>query len=237
MDLPLHPDARLLAHHPTGLIAVEKPPGVRTHPNQEKPDRRALLALPYDTETEAYRLENGDPVYLLHRLDAPTSGVVLLATAPETAEAARGAFAAHAVEKTYYALVKGRPARPAETWHDRLWTRRDRGAVRTKTGHGDPAETRMERLRSFSGPPVLSVLRLIPVTGRTHQLRVQCAARGLCIVGDATYGDFRFNRLHAKQTGQKRLFLHAAEIRLTGDGRNLPDFRVEAPVPAEFPRF
>lgn len=227
----------MLAHHPSGLIAVEKPSGVRAHPNQEKPDRRALLALPYEAEAEAYRFENGDPVYLLHRLDAPTSGVVLLATEPKTAEAVRGAFAAHAVEKIYYALVKGRPARPAETWHDPLATRRDRGAVRTRTGHGDPAETRMERLRSFSGPPVLSVLRLTPVTGRTHQLRVQCAARGFSIVGDATYGDFRFNRLYAKQTGQKRLFLHAAEIRLTGDGRYLPDFRAEAAVPSAFPRF
>ncbi len=238
MDLPLHPAARVLARHPAGLIAVDKPPGVRSHPNSAKPDPRALLLLPYNTKSETYDMD-GDRsrIHLLHRLDSPTSGVVLLATNAAVAAAAREAFARHAVHKTYHALVRGRPARPAETWRNRLRVRRGHGNVRADTGSGDPAETRMECLGTLPGPPVLSLLRLRPVTGRTHQIRVQCAARRFPIVGDATYGDFRFNRDYARQSGEKRLYLHASAIRIDGDGKQLPAFSVESPLPSAFPVF
>ncbi len=238
MDLPLHPAARVLARHRAGLIAVDKPPGVRSHPNAPEADRRALLHLPYDAEAEAYRMEGyGGWIHLLHRLDSPTSGVVLIATDAATAAAVRDAFARHAVHKTYHALVRGRPARREETWRDRLRVRRGRGTVRADSGDGDPAETRIECAGTLPGPPVLSLLRLRPVTGRTHQLRVQCAARRCPIVGDATYGDFRFNRDYARRTGEKRLFLHASALRIEGDGKNLPAFAVESPLPAVFPAF
>ncbi|MCC5806035.1 MAG: RNA pseudouridine synthase [Opitutales bacterium] len=239
MELPLHPNACVLARHPAGLVALDKPPGVRSHPNSAEPDHRALLHLPYEAESEAYRMDDGsgEAVFLLHRLDAPTSGVVLMATDSAVATAVRDAFARHTVRKTYYALVRGLPARREETWRDRLRVRRERGTLRADVGAGDLAETRIECLVTFSGPPVLSLLRLRPVTGRTHQLRVQCAARRLPIVGDATYGDFRFNRNYARQTGEKRLFLHAAALHLEGDRMCLPAFEVQSPIPSAFPAF
>jgi 23S rRNA-/tRNA-specific pseudouridylate synthase len=81
------------------------------------------------------------------------------------------------------------------------------------------------------------LIELKPLTGRTHQLRVQCAKRHLPIIGDATYGDFRRNRDFAKATGLKRLFLHSVETRLeySRGGRRVA-FRAEAPLPEAFGR-
>ena len=56
------------------------------------------------------------------------------------------------------------------------------------------------------------MLRMEPLTGRTHQLRVQCALRGIPIIGDKSYGDFSFNRKLSRASKTDRLCLHAAEI-------------------------
>jgi 23S rRNA-/tRNA-specific pseudouridylate synthase len=77
----------------------------------------------------------------------------------------------------------------------------------------------------------LALLQLEPATGRSHQLRVQCARRHLPIVGDATYGDFRANRDYARHSGQKRLFLHSHETSLPLGPRT---FTARAELPAGF---
>jgi tRNA pseudouridine65 synthase len=79
------------------------------------------------------------------------------------------------------------------------------------------------------------LIELTPRTGRSHQLRVQCAHRRLPIVGDATYGDFGGNRALAKETGVKRLCLHSHETRFDyeHEGRAVK-FVATAPTPAEF---
>ncbi len=235
MDLPLHPRARVLTHLPIGLVAIDKPAGVRSHPNGSAPDSRAVFSLPYNPELEAYDSPEGEGIHLLHRLDSPTSGLILFATRRDVAKAVRTAFADHTVAKTYYALVRGRPTRDKEIWRDRLTVKRHRGVLRAETGSGDPAETEVELVGTIQGPPLLSLLRLRPSTGRTHQLRVQCAARRLPIVGDATYGDFRFNRNYAKQQGEKRMFLHAASIDLQTRVNPILTFGGDSPAPEAFP--
>lgn len=93
----------------------------------------------------------------------------------------------------------------------------------------------MRLLKTRRADRPLSLLQLEPKTGRSHQLRVQCAKRHLPIVGDATYGDFVANRAFAKATGQKRLFLHSYETRFHYEfsGRDY-EFHAKAPLPAEF---
>ena len=78
-------------------------------------------------------------------------------------------------------------------------------------------------------------MQLDPKTGRSHQLRVQCARRGLPIVGDQTYGDFRLNREFARHTGLKRLFLHSLSTSINYElaGRDF-SFSASAPLPGEF---
>jgi 23S rRNA-/tRNA-specific pseudouridylate synthase len=90
-------------------------------------------------------------------------------------------------------------------------------------------------LRQTAGPPPLALVRLEPRTGRSHQLRVQCAKRGLPIVGDQTYGEFRANREFARQTGWKRLFLHSLEAKFSYEfGGRTFEFAATAGLPDEF---
>jgi tRNA pseudouridine65 synthase len=234
---PLHKRVVLIATHPAGLLAVDKPEGVRSHPNVAgKPDSLALLAAPYDPERECYAGTDGASWYLLNRLDAPTSGVLLLATDAGLAAVVRAAFEAGAVRKTYLAVVRGWPARATEVWRDRLSRQKVGGQLRVVAGRGgDAAETVMRRLAATRGPPTASLLELEPRTGRSHQLRVQAAARQLPIVGDATYGDFGFNRQWAQRTGIKRLLLHSWRTELTVEWRGDPlEFKAEAAPPIGF---
>jgi len=82
------------------------------------------------------------------------------------------------------------------------------------------------------------LLRLEPLTGRSHQLRVQCAKRALPIVGDQTYGDFSRNREFARLAGTRRLFLHSLETAFDYEFRGRRHaFAARAPLPEEFSRF
>lgn len=242
-NLPLGKGVRLLISHPSGLLAVEKPVGVRSHPNDKGVDPRALLLAPYDSTTETYRWrETGGQerhCHLLNRLDTPTSGLLLVCVGDQLAEAVRQAFQERRVEKLYWAVVKGRAEGLRSPWKDRFTTDRRGDMVRSHCGgQGDFAVTQVERLALGLGPLVCALLALEPKTGRSHQLRVQCAERDLPIVGDATYGDFAFNHRIAKLTGCERLCLHAARLRmaLRFQSRTI-DFSAESSMPAEFEKF
>jgi 23S rRNA-/tRNA-specific pseudouridylate synthase len=140
------------------------------------------------------------------------------------------------VRKVYHALVFGVPAASSQTWRDRLAVTKKGGVVRAGAGGNIPAEAVMTVLRQQrrTAPP-LALIQLEPKTGRSHQLRVQCAKRHLPIVGDATYGDFTSNRAFAKRTGEKRLFLHSLETSFDYDfGGRARHFAAKAPLPPEF---
>lgn len=234
MKLPLHSACRLLKSE-NGLLAVEKAAGVLSHPNRVADREKSLLQVSYDSEEEAYS-EYGQSWYLLNRLDSPTTGILLLATDREVAKAVRLAFAEGRVEKTYLALVKGIPRRPREVWRDCLGVERRGSALRTKVVRGAPnAVTRVECIRRGRGVPARSLLKLEPETGRTHQLRVQCAHRGCPIIGDANYGDFAANRDWQKRLSKKVLFLHSHRTRLELKlpGRSIR-FEATSPMPELF---
>lgn len=234
MSLPLHPSCRILKAQ-DGLIAVEKAAGVLSHPNRVPDVAHSVLTVPYDAGVEAY-VDGEQRWYLLNRLDSPTSGVVLLAMDAEVAEAARRAFAEGTVEKTYLALVKGVLRRPSELWRDHLAVERQGGVLRTRVRNGVPnAVTRVELVRRGRGMPARCLLKLNPRTGRTHQLRVQCATRGLPIIGDASYGDFALNRQWRKRCGKDILYLHSQHtaLRITVAGRTMA-FEATSPMPDIF---
>ncbi len=233
--LPLGRGVAVLARDANGLAALAKPAGLLSHPNQRGEEPRSLLQAAYHEEGEYFQLPDpAQRIWLLNRLDSATSGVILVAADPELAAAVRAQFELKRVRKLYAALVFGRPKLPAEDWRDRLTVQRSAGRIRTAPGH-IPAECRMQVTKAGHGRPALSLLRLEPITGRSHQLRVQCAKRGLPIVGDQTYGDFRRNREFARATGVKRLFLHALETSFSYrlGGREFA-FSAQAPLPAEF---
>jgi 23S rRNA-/tRNA-specific pseudouridylate synthase len=240
--LPLGRGVELIKHDPNGLASFAKPAGVLSHPNEPGEEPRALLTVPYVFEGEYFQWLGGDGtqrrLWLLNRLDAATSGVILAAGNEELAIEVRAQFRRKQVKKIYAALVFGGPAKTTELWRDMLAVEKRAGRIRTVVQAGSsPSETKMSVVRLGRGDPKLSLIKLEPVTGRSHQLRVQCAKRHLSIVGDQTYGDFGRNRAFAKASGVKRLCLHSYETSFSYDWRDRTyEFATRAEMPPEFTR-
>jgi len=239
-DLPLIRGASLLEAHPAGLLALEKPAGVLSHPNR-RGERKAktLLRAEYDPSAECYEWTGDDGrerrLHLVHRLDSPTSGVILACLSDELAQIVRQAFAERKARKNYYALVREKAKGRDGLWKDKLEESRRGGKLRVLSGRGTEALTKASFERRRIGRLGLSLVRLRPITGRTHQLRVQCAVRGLPIVGDRTYGDFSFNRRASRSSGVDRLCLHASgiDVEVPHQGKTI-FFSAESPVPRSF---
>ncbi len=238
--VPLGRGVEIVQRDPNGLIALAKPAGILSHPNAGGDEPRSLLTVRYQTEGEYFAwLASGveHRFYLLNRLDSATSGLLLGASNEVLAREIRGLFQRKHVRKIYNALVFGVPTTAHQVWKDRLAVEKKAGQIRTQATAGNiPAESVMRVLRARPGPAQpLALIALEPRTGRSHQLRVQCAKRHLPIVGDATYGDFPANRAFAKTTGEKRLFLHSLETRFeyTLAGRTI-NFSARAELPEEF---
>ena len=203
------------------MIAVDKPPGLlsvpgRTADRADSVETRLLLLRPAEPDLRA-----------VHRLDQATSGVLLLARTPEAYRRLSAAFAEGAVHKEYRARVRG--SVDVESGEIRLPLRadpRDRPRQIICEQEGRPASSRFEVVGRGSGTVDL---RLLPRTGRTHQLRVHCAdPRGLDapILGDYLYG--------RDETGG-RLALHAHRIRLRHPLTGRP-LEIQAPLPSLFGR-
>jgi tRNA pseudouridine65 synthase len=239
--LPLGRGVERLVNDGNGVAALNKPEGVLSHPNEAKDRPRCLLTAHYDAAGEYYQWTHESDnqtyrVWLLNRLDSATSGVILLVADRDLALEIRSQFKRKQVAKVYQALVFGKPAKPIEIWRDVVAVVKKGGRIRAAADAGRvPAESQMRVIRARAGDPPLALIQLEPRTGRSHQLRVQCAKRHLPIVGDQTYGDFGRNRDLAKRTGQKRLFLHSLETRFTYQwaGKEFK-FTARAPLPAEF---
>ena len=243
--LPLNAGVRVLAADPRGIFALEKPAGTMTHPNAPgvAAAKRAMLVADYSLKQECYCVRDAAgaarKIFVLNRLDSPTSGVVLCAWDEAVARLARAAFAGTGVRKTYFALVRGN-APAAARWENFLLRESRGGELRVRVApHGKIrgsqfAATAVEKIR---GNAAFALVKLSPETGRTHQLRVQCAARGMPIVGDRAYGDAAADKRDADRLADARgrLFLHAAEteIALPLRGGTLR-FRASSPLPPLF---
>lgn len=213
--LPLNNGVSLLAQNEDGLIALEKPFGALSHPNAPEENRRSLLVADYDYEEECYTwIDDAGTTrraWLINRLDSPTSGVILLGLNAKISQAIKKEFATHRVTKIYYALVRGTPRTPVGAWVDHLRKDVRRGNRVIKRGQIVPARARYQTIISPTGGFPVTLIKLMPLTGRTHQLRVQCKNHGLPIVGDRTYGSFSFNKEVAMRVETKRMMLHSGE--------------------------
>ncbi|MBX7123674.1 MAG: RNA pseudouridine synthase [Opitutaceae bacterium] len=214
-NLPLGPGVKVISHDRNGVIAFSKPEGVLSHPNTQEDRSRSILTASYVLDGECYTGIAGAPgeqrLHLLNRLDSGTSGVILAAASETLARDIRDQFKRRRILKRYHALVFGSPAPAVQVWRDRLSVRKQGGHIRTQAVGNMASEARIEVMSVHPGNPPLALIQLEPRTGRSHQLRVQCAQRHLPIVGDATYGDFALNREFTRRTGLKRLFLHSSE--------------------------
>jgi RluA family pseudouridine synthase len=234
-DLPAITQCPIL-HRDRFLVVINKPAGVLSHPNSGRSDAKERSAFEgrYDMEQKCF-LGAAGRVWLIHRLDQDTSGVLLGALDEKTALRCREAFEAGSVRKSYLTLVRGSLS-PAGTWLDHLAVSRDRGRVRTAVLKGRPPNAELRfKMRGFHAATRLSLIDIDLITGRTHQIRVQAASRQHPLIGDDVYGDFDLNRRLRKEFNLRRLFLHARQIELKhpASGEVL---RVEAPLPEDLQR-
>ncbi|MEN8724659.1 MAG: RluA family pseudouridine synthase [Lentimonas sp.] len=214
-ELPFGRGVTVITSNEDGLVALAKPVGVLSHPNTDRDIKRSLLRATYDYDEEVFiwkdEAGNEKRAWLVNRLDSSTSGVILLALNPEISAIIKQCFATHKVHKTYYALVKRTPPKPTGVWNDVLKKDQRNGARVIKRMQNIPAKARFQVVRTPVGGFPICLIKLMPITGRTHQLRVQCGKHGHPIVGDRTYGSFSFNREVAHETKQKRMMLHSCE--------------------------
>lgn len=217
--IPLDRRCTILKYDEAGIWFIDKAVGVLSHPNKESKSSnaaRTILNAEYLFDEECYRWKNSfgelQNIYLTHRLDSPTSGIMVACEDYQVSVQLKKLFKERLVKKTYYALVRPKGRIKDGIWKDSLKESRESGKIRVSRGHGPEAVTRVFTERKASGKYGLAMLRMEPLTGRTHQLRVQCALRGIPIIGDKSYGDFSYNRKLSRASKTDRLCLHAAEI-------------------------
>ena len=192
------------------LVAIDKPAGLLVHRSWlDRHETQFAMQMTRDLI--------GQHVYPVHRLDRPTSGVLLFALDPQTARTLSEDFAQHRVQKEYLALVRGWT--PEQLFIDYpLKEELDKIADKFATVDkpAQEAQTQLQRLQTVELPYAVSakhptsrysLVRLMPHTGRKHQLRRHMAHIFHPIVGDTKHGDGRHNRFFREQYDCQRLML------------------------------
>jgi 23S rRNA pseudouridine1911/1915/1917 synthase len=205
------------------LIVVNKPAGMVVHPAAGHDSGTLVHAvLGYDPDMEGIGGEERPG--LVHRLDKETSGLIVLAKNERAHRWLQDQFRLRTVEKTYLALVDGKPPTPTgrvEASIGRDPSHRKKMAI-VPTGKGRESVSEYKTLESFRDH---TLLEFHPFTGRTHQIRLHCQFLGCPIVGDSIYGK--------KHSGLdiNRHFLHAARLKIVLPGEKQPRvFEAELPV-------
>ncbi len=196
------------------LVAVDKPAGLFVHRSfMDKDEIYFALQLVRD--------QIGKYVYPLHRLDKPTSGILLFALTKEVAQLMGAAFTENKIDKTYYALTRGHLVAQGIIDHplkEKLDKIGDKFATQDKPPQS--ATTHFESLTTATVPIAVgkypsvrySLIKLKPVTGRRHQLRRHLAHLRHPIIGDINYGDNKQNPFFISYFGFKRLMLIAKKV-------------------------
>jgi RluA family pseudouridine synthase len=220
------------------LLAFNKPSGLLVAPDRWDKDRENLMDMVHD--------QMSPDIFNVHRLDRETSGILLCAKTKAAYDVLCGQFEQHDVVKQYAALTRGGPPASEGTVDKPIVPDESRPGKMKVAHHGKPSETRFEVVKRWptDGASRFALIRCLPVTGRTHQIRVHLAWIGCPIVGDAFYGDGRgvflseLKRKYKKKEGPERpligrLALHAECLTFTHPGTGA-SMTVEAPLPKDF---
>jgi 23S rRNA pseudouridine1911/1915/1917 synthase len=201
-------------HEDDDIVIVEKPVGVAAHPSPgwEGPTVTAgLAALGVRLSTSGAAERQG----IVHRLDAGTTGIMVVAKSEHAYTALKRAFKQREVTKRYHAIVQGHPD-PSRGTVDAPIDRHPRHDWRFAVVNGGrPSVTHYDTVEAF---PAASLLEIILETGRTHQIRVHMSALRHPCVGDASYGA---DPTLAARLGLARQWLHARQLGFAhpADGR------------------
>lgn len=209
----------VLAEH-QHFIVLSKPAGLVVHKPSPDTEEISLVDWLVHRYPEIASVGSVDRPGIVHRLDKDTSGLLLVARTRYGLETLQKMFGAREIKKTYFALVTGHPQESGVI--DYCITRNS--VIPTQMTHtvgsGRPAITHFSVMKYYNQYALLEVK---PLTGRTHQIRVHCAAIGHPIVGDAVYG--------TQSKLIKRQALHAAKLEFIFDGQS---YTFSKNVPEDF---
>jgi RluA family pseudouridine synthase len=188
----------ILAHVGDDFVCVEKPPCVLVIPGRNEPATQCLQFL--------LQQQLARRVWVVHRLDRDTSGIVLFALNAEAHRRASMAFEHGEVQKEYLALSRGHAQAAFEANQPLAAGRKGRNRV-AASGEGKAARTRFELVETLRDA---SLLRAFPLTGRQHQIRVHLQALGHPLLIDPLYGE----KESAEAPMLQRTPLHAARLQI-----------------------
>ena len=201
-------------------IVVDKPRGMMVHRGTLPCDDSEVLL-------QSLRDQTGLKVFVVHRLDRPTSGIILLALDPAAEAELRGQFERRRTGKTYLAVCRGDPGESGLI--DNLMSGRDNEPDRLVR-----CVTAWKRL-ALADEGKLALVEVTPETGRFHQIRRHFAGLGHPLLGDWLYGDHELNQCW-EERGVARLMLHALSLSFIHPDDQRP-IHLSASWPEEFLRF
>lgn len=185
------------------FTAINKPCGMLVHRTSIAEDDDAVAL-------QLLRAQLNRMVYPVHRIDRPTSGILIFAHSPEITKVLQEEFQLNTSQKKYTALVRG--------WlPDEIVSNRE---VRNDRGNLQTAETRFILKKKLEMPFAtdryetarFSIIEAFPSTGRWHQIRQHLAQLRHYIINDRVHGDGKQNKLFTGQTGIREMFLHATSF-------------------------
>ena len=214
-DVEDYPQKLEILYQDEEIIAINKPSGWFVH-------RSLLDPKVTDIVLQYLRDQVGRYLYPIHRLDRPTSGVLLFAFSAESARFLSEQFMEDEVDKEYLAVVRGYLHDKGEIDHalsvilDKIADKgiAEKEAQTALTFYEGLAQVELNLSTGKYPTSRYSLVALKPQTGRKHQLRRHMNHIAHPIIGDTTYGDLRHNRLFLKEYGVDRLLLHAHKIRI-----------------------
>lgn len=218
------------------LIAINKPAGMLVH-RSWLDKHESVFAM------QTLRDQIGQHVFPVHRLDRPTSGVLLFALNAETARIVSEQFEQHQVQKSYLAVVRGylsgedRIDYPLKVQLDKIADKfsQEKAPQEAITDYQGLATVEMPYPAGKFSSARYSLVQLFPKTGRKHQLRRHLKHLFHPIMGDTNYGDLHQNRALTTHTGCDRLFLHANQLSITHPHK-LQKITINAPLDSQWQR-
>lgn len=206
-------DPLTLIHRDDRIAVFNKPSGLLIHRSYiDRTETRFALQMARDLL--------GQRVYPVHRLDKPTSGLLLFALSPEDAAILTASFTAGDVSKRYLAVCRGIPSETGTIDHPLLEEQDRHDPYRQEGKDPQAAITSFRRLATVELPFAVgrypssrySLVEAEPLTGRRHQIRRHFKHIFHPLVGDVNYGEGRHNRFFREEFNCSRLLLHAAEL-------------------------
>lgn len=218
------------------LIAINKPAGMLVH-RSWLDKHESVFAM------QTLRDQIGQHVFPVHRLDRPTSGVLLFALNTDSARILSEQFEQHQVQKSYLAVVRGylsgedRIDYPLKVQLDKIADKfsQEKAPQEAITDYQGLATVEMPYPAGKFSSARYSLVQLFPKTGRKHQLRRHLKHLFHPIMGDTNYGDLHQNRALTTHTGCDRLFLHANQLSITHPHK-LQKITINAPLDSQWQR-